>query len=74
MPELPERVARLEQHIASQNGALQRIEGKQDKLDEKLDKLGEDVACFKGVWTAVTVIFSAIVATVAALFGKKLGS
>ena len=74
MSDLPERVARVEQHILSQNGALKRIEGKQDKLDEKLDKLGEDVACFKGVWTAATVVFSACVAAVAAFFSKRLGS
>ena len=73
MPDIPSRVARLEQHIADQNGSLRRIEGKQDSLDEKLDDLAEGLACFKGLWGAASVIFAAAIGTVLAFFSRKLG-
>ena len=81
MPELAERVARVEEHIAHQNGTLDRIEdvqvrieGKQDELAADINELGESLAWFKGAWTAVGAVFMIVVGSVLTVFGKKLGS
>jgi len=68
---LPERVARLEEHISTQNGLLKEIRDEQHEMRDDIQALGRSLYFFKGAWSAVTVVFAALVAWASAHFGGK---